>query len=144
MCHIPEPVIQSCHTGQQIPFLTAVNWPWHGCLLPGITKYQIVYALDSIQGWTHGRTYALILVSTKFLGCIDNQTFLLIELRLKSQCSSIFLDTNIINYFRRNDNVVFARDNLRPYYIDMSVLVENIPLVKFIKTTSGTRVVYFP
>ena len=30
------------------------------------------------------------------------------------------------------------------YYIDTSVLLENIPLVKFIKTTSGTRVVYFP
>ena len=30
------------------------------------------------------------------------------------------------------------------YYIDMSVLLENIPLVKFIKTTSGTQVVYFP
>ena len=29
------------------------------------------------------------------------------------------------------------------YYIDTSVLLENIPLVKFIKTTSGTRVVYF-
>ena len=30
------------------------------------------------------------------------------------------------------------------YYIDTSVLLENIPLVNFIKTTSGTRVVYFP
>ena len=30
------------------------------------------------------------------------------------------------------------------YYIDTSVLLENILLVKFIKTTSGTRVVYFP
>ena len=30
------------------------------------------------------------------------------------------------------------------YYIDTSVLLENIPLVKFIKTTSGTRVGYFP
>ena len=30
------------------------------------------------------------------------------------------------------------------YYIDTSVLLENIPLVKFIKTTSRTRVVYFP
>ena len=30
------------------------------------------------------------------------------------------------------------------YYIDTSVLLENIPLVKFIETTSGTRVVYFP
>ena len=30
------------------------------------------------------------------------------------------------------------------YYIDSSVLLENKPLVKFIKTTSGTRVVYFP
>ena len=29
-------------------------------------------------------------------------------------------------------------------YIDTSVLLENIALVKFIKTTSGTRVVYFP
>ena len=30
------------------------------------------------------------------------------------------------------------------YHIDTSVLLENIPLVKFIKTTSGTREVYFP
>ena len=30
------------------------------------------------------------------------------------------------------------------YYIDTSVLLENIPLVKFIKTTSRNRVVYFP
>ena len=30
------------------------------------------------------------------------------------------------------------------YYIDTSVLLENMPLVKFIKTTSVTRVVYFP
>ena len=30
------------------------------------------------------------------------------------------------------------------YYIDTSVLLENMPLLKFIKTTSGTRVVYFP
>ena len=30
------------------------------------------------------------------------------------------------------------------YYTDTSVLLENIPLVKFTKTTSGTRVVYFP
>ena len=30
------------------------------------------------------------------------------------------------------------------YYIDMSVLLENIPLEKLVKTTSGTRVVYLP
>ena len=30
------------------------------------------------------------------------------------------------------------------YYIDTSVLLENIPLEKFLKTTSGTQVVYFP
>ena len=30
------------------------------------------------------------------------------------------------------------------YYTDTSVLLENIPLVKLIKTKSGTRVVYFP
>ena len=29
------------------------------------------------------------------------------------------------------------------YYIETSVLLENIPLIKFIKTTSGNRVVYF-
>ena len=29
------------------------------------------------------------------------------------------------------------------YYKDTSVSLENIPLIKFIKTTSGTRVVYF-
>ena len=28
--------------------------------------------------------------------------------------------------------------------IDTGVLPKNIPLVKFIRTTSGTRVVYFP
>ena len=30
------------------------------------------------------------------------------------------------------------------YYIETSVLLKNIPLVKLIKTTSETRVVYFP
>ena len=29
-------------------------------------------------------------------------------------------------------------------YIDTSVLLENIPLVKFMKATSGTRAAYFP
>ena len=29
-------------------------------------------------------------------------------------------------------------------YVDTSVLLENIPLVKFKKTKSETRVVYFP
>ena len=29
------------------------------------------------------------------------------------------------------------------YHIDTSVLPKNIPLVKFIKTASGTRVVFF-
>ena len=33
---------------------------------------------------------------------------------------------------------------LGPCYIDTSVLLENIPPVKFIKTTSGTPMVYFP
>ena len=40
------------------------------------------------------------------------------------------------NYMYMNINNV--------YYIETSVLLENIPPVKFIKTTSGTRVVYFP
>ena len=30
------------------------------------------------------------------------------------------------------------------YYINTSVLLENIQFVKFIKTTSGARLVYFP
>ena len=33
---------------------------------------------------------------------------------------------------------------LGPYYIDTSVLLENTPPIKFIKTTSGTAMVYFP
>ena len=33
---------------------------------------------------------------------------------------------------------------LKKQEIDTSVLLENIPLVKFIKIRSGTRVVYFP
>ena len=40
---------------------------------------------------------------------------------------------------KRNENIY-----IYIYYIDSSVLLENIPLVKFIKTISGTRVVYFP
>ena len=35
-------------------------------------------------------------------------------------------------------------NNIDYYYIDTSVLLENMPPVKFIKTTSGARVVYFP
>ena len=45
------------------------------------------------------------------------------------------------------ENAFHLRDNKQIiifYYIDTSVLLENIPFVKFIKTTSGTRVVYFP
>ena len=40
--------------------------------------------------------------------------------------------------------LIFYPYTMTFYYIDRSVLLENIPLVKFIKTTSGTRVVYFP
>ena len=40
--------------------------------------------------------------------------------------------------------ISYSLCNKSIYYIDMSVLLENIPLVKLIKTTSGTRVVYFP
>ena len=41
-------------------------------------------------------------------------------------------------------SVICVRGTIPFYYIDTSVLLENILLVKFIKTTSGTRVVYFP
>ena len=42
------------------------------------------------------------------------------------------------------DKLLVKGQNNIIYYIDTSVLRENIPLVKFIKTTSGNRVVYFP
>ena len=42
------------------------------------------------------------------------------------------------------DKLLVKGQNNIIYYIDTSVLRENIPLVKFIKTTSGTLVVYFP
>ena len=48
---------------------------------------------------------------------------------------------------RAGKGIVTNKSNLTYfafYYIDTSVLLENIPLVKFIKTTFGTRVVYFP
>ena len=44
----------------------------------------------------------------------------------------------------RDANQNFDCRNKAIYYIDTSVLLENIPLVQFIKTTSETRVVYFP
>ena len=51
----------------------------------------------------------------------------------------------IINNGQSNDLVKeYVIYLMSIYYIDTSVLLENIPLVKFIKTTSGTRVVYFP
>ena len=37
---------------------------------------------------------------------------------------------------------IWSKQFIYFYYIDTTVLLENIPLVKFIKTTSGTRVVY--
>ena len=36
------------------------------------------------------------------------------------------------------------KEKIYIFIIDTGVLLENIPLVTFIKTTSGTRVVYFP
>ena len=46
-----------------------------------------------------------------------------------------------LNFVRGGGNLAKAVF-MSVYYIDTSVLLENIPLVKFIKTTSGTRVVY--
>ena len=50
------------------------------------------------------------------------------------------------NWGHKKKNYLQIRNNSNNnvYYIDTSVLLENIPLVKVIKTTSGTRVVYFP
>ena len=69
--------------------------------------------------------------------------------RTDRPCQSSCKETSTIN----QDYLVMIRlllkgmrgiNNIYIYYIDTSVLLENIPLVKFIKTTSGTRVVYFP
>ena len=49
-----------------------------------------------------------------------------------------------VGFWPIRDGEIFWMNNSILYYIDTSVLLENIPLVKFIKTTSGTRVVYFP
>ena len=51
-----------------------------------------------------------------------------------------FLDTSACKVMRSHLNFTL----LLFYYIDTRVLLENIPPVKFIKTTSGTRVVYSP
>ena len=51
-----------------------------------------------------------------------------------------FLANNLI-LVKKKKNVIIL--SMVIYYIDTSVLPENMQLVKFIKTTSGTRVVYF-
>ena len=57
--------------------------------------------------------------------------------------------------FLKHGSLAYFESNLLPlvfllqsenginYHIDTSVLLENIPVVKFTKTTSGTRVVLF-
>ena len=56
------------------------------------------------------------------------------------------MDVALFIYLIKCDTSMMFRWNAgKTYYcIDMSVLLEIIPLVKFIKTTSGIRVVYFP
>ena len=50
----------------------------------------------------------------------------------------------VIFWDTKNGEVLYVLVVIYIYYIDMDVLLKNIPLVKFIKNTSGTRVVYFP
>ena len=61
----------------------------------------------------------------------------------KGRCSAF--DMEIIFHSHANETH-FHKKGCAPslILIDASVLLENIPLVKFINTTSGTRVVYFP
>ena len=52
-----------------------------------------------------------------------------------------FVETQTVHFaWPLNHRFVFGKF----YYIDTSVLLENLTLVKFITTTSGTRLVYFP
>ena len=65
------------------------------------------------------------------------------------------LEKKLLSFLARGNNLPLLMKNAGSfcwntegcnniYYIDTSVLLENMPLVKFIKTTSGTRVAYFP
>ena len=56
---------------------------------------------------------------------------------------SIIYD-NINNWLPTGPRKILLPGIIPIYYKETSVLLENIPLVIFIKTTSGTRVVYFP
>ena len=52
---------------------------------------------------------------------------------------------DLTNFWKTSPENVLSWRGVTPfYYINTSVLLQNIPLVKFIKTTSGTRLVYFP
>ena len=67
--------------------------------------------------------------------------------KTKSPCFDLsihWLIKQITNTFRNHFSRSYENRANAIYYIDTSVLLENIPLLKFIKTTSGTRVVYFP
>ena len=67
--------------------------------------------------------------------------------KTKSPCFDLsihWLIKQITNTFRNHFSRSYENRANAIYYIDTSVLLENIPLLKFINTTSGTRVVYFP
>ena len=59
-----------------------------------------------------------------------------------SQSEMLMMSTNEIKSRTKSHLQIVIK--MLFYYIDTSVSLENIPLVKFIKTTSGTWVVYFP
>ena len=76
MSSIPEPGIQSCNTGQRMPFFDSCQLitTWMSITKIYTDSIKVChFASANMKGWTYVRTYSVwtIFLEPKFLGCVD-------------------------------------------------------------------------
>ena len=76
MSSIPEPGIQSCNTGQRMPFFDSCQLitTWMSITKIYTDSIKVChFASANMKGWTYVRTYSVrtVFSEPKFLGCVD-------------------------------------------------------------------------
>ena len=103
MSSIPEPGIQSCNTGQRMPFFDSCQLitTWMSITKIYTDSIKVChFASANMKGWTYVRTYSVrrIFSEPKFLGCVDYHIFLP---RCARESSAITLQSIFKSHYTR-------------------------------------------
>ena len=120
MNSIPEPGIQSCDTGQWIPFFDSCQLitTWMSIIKIYTDSIKVChFASANMKGWTYVRT---IFSEPKFLGCIDFHILLPMVLRCARESSAITLQSIFKSHYTRLKAHTIQRPK-RPELIPVSL-----------------------